>query len=166
MKSRFWSVAAVSLTAVALLAGCGGSGAGSGSSGSSSTKAQAAPTPAPLVKTATVTVDGKQQTILVDNAGMTLYLFTPDKGGKISCTGPCLAVWPPLLLPADMTKPVPGPGLTGTCTTLANPDGKGTQILYNNWPLYYYAKDKAPGDVTGQNVGGKWFVVTPDVQAG
>ena len=166
MKSRWSALMAVSLTAVTLLAGCGGSGGGSGSSSSSSTTTQAAPTPAPLVKTATVSVDGKQQTILVDNAGMTLYMFTPDKGGKITCTGPCLAAWPPLLLPADMTKPVPGPGLTGTCTTLPNPDGKGTQILYNNWPLYYYAKDKAPGDVTGQNVGGKWFVVTPDVQAG
>ena len=29
--------------------------------------------------------------------------------------------------------------------------------------LGFYAKDKAPGDTTGQNVGQKWFVVTPDL---
>jgi predicted lipoprotein with Yx(FWY)xxD motif len=38
--------------------------------------------------------------------------------------------------------------------------------MYNNWPLYYYAKDKNPGDTTGQNVGQKWFVVPPDLAKG
>jgi hypothetical protein len=27
-------------------------------------------------------------------------------------------------------------------------------------------KDKAPGDVTGQNVAQKWFVVPPDLKPG
>ena len=56
---------------------------------------------------------------------------------------------------------VAGPGVSGTLATLANPDGKGQQVTYNGWPLYYYVKDKAPGDTTGQGVGGNWFVVTP-----
>ena len=34
------------------------------------------------------------------------------------------------------------------------------QVTYNGWPLYYYEKDKAAGDVTGQDVGGVWFVVS------
>ena len=29
-------------------------------------------------------------------------------------------------------------------------------------PLYYFAKDKAAGDVTGQNVGETWFVARPE----
>jgi predicted lipoprotein with Yx(FWY)xxD motif len=111
-------------------------------------------------------VAGKSETILVDNKGMTLYYFTPDKGGKVTCTGPCLGVWPPLLVPAGMTKPAADKTVKGTLTTVANPDGKGTQVVYNNWPLYYYAKDKSPGDTTGQNVGGKWFVVPPDLAPG
>ena len=39
----------------------------------------------------------------------------------------------------------------------------GTMIVtYNGMPLYYWVNDKAAGDVTGQNVGGVWFVVSPD----
>jgi predicted lipoprotein with Yx(FWY)xxD motif len=45
---------------------------------------------------------------------------------------------------------------------VAAPEGKGRQMTYNGWPLYYYIKDKAPGDTTGQGVGGTWFVVPPD----
>jgi predicted lipoprotein with Yx(FWY)xxD motif len=37
----------------------------------------------------------------------------------------------------------------------------GKQVLYNNLPLYYFAGDKAPGDVNGQGVGGNWFAATP-----
>jgi predicted lipoprotein with Yx(FWY)xxD motif len=29
-------------------------------------------------------------------------------------------------------------------------------------PLYYYIKDQAPGDTTGQGVGGVWYVLSPD----
>ena len=29
-------------------------------------------------------------------------------------------------------------------------------------PLYYWASDNAPGDVSGQGVQGVWFVVAPD----
>ncbi len=39
-------------------------------------------------------------------------------------------------------------------------------MTYNSWPLYTWVKDKVPGDTTGQGVGGKWFVVTPDVSSG
>jgi len=32
------------------------------------------------------------------------------------------------------------------------------QVTYNDMPLYYFAGDKAPGDTTGQGVGGAWLV--------
>ena len=38
------------------------------------------------------------------------------------------------------------------------------QVTYDGHPLYYFAGDKAPGDVRGQgidNFGGGWYVVTP-----
>ena len=43
--------------------------------------------------------------------------------------------------------------------TTTRTDGT-VQVTYNGWPLYYYVKDKAPGDVTGQDVGGVWYVVS------
>ena len=145
MFTRSLGLVAAAATVPMLALSCGGE------SGS--------PTPAATVLTSTVSVGGASKTILTDSKGMTLYYFTPDKGGKVTCTGGCLAVWPPLL----STAPTAGSGVTGTLTTIANPDGKGTQVVYNSWPLYYYVKDTKPGDVTGENVGGKWFVVPPDI---
>jgi predicted lipoprotein with Yx(FWY)xxD motif len=143
MFARVFGIAAVAATMLA----CGGDTGGT-------------TTPTATVLSATATVDGTSKTILTDNKGMTLYLFTPDKGGKVTCTGGCLAVWPALI----SGSPTAGAGVTGTLTTVANPDGKGQQVVYNGWPLYYYVKDTKPGDVTGQNVGAKWFVVPPDIK--
>jgi predicted lipoprotein with Yx(FWY)xxD motif len=152
------------LAAAVLLAGCGGGSSG-GSSGQ--TGAAATPTPAALVKTASKSVDGKSQTILVDSKGMTLYYFMPDKGtGKVNCTGACLQNWPPLLLPPGTSKPTGDKTVTGTLGTVANSEASGTQVTYNSWPLYYYVKDKDAEDTYGQNVGGKWYVVPPDVTPG
>lgn len=124
------------------------------------------PTAAPLVKTASATVAGSPQTILVDSKGMTLYYFTPDKGGKITCTGQCLVNWPPLLAPSGQTTVKATSDITGKFTLLTNTEANGQQVLYNNWPLYYWIKDKQAGDTTGQGVNGKWFVVPPGLAAG
>jgi predicted lipoprotein with Yx(FWY)xxD motif len=153
---RRGSIVLASLAAL-LVAACGGSS----SSDSSSSAASPTPKAAITVKTASKTVAGKSETILVDAKGMTLYYFTPDKGGTVTCTAACLEAWPPLLLPSDTTSPTGASGVTGKLATVSNP--KGTQVSYNGWPLYYYAKDKDNEDTYGQNVGGKWFVITPDV---
>jgi predicted lipoprotein with Yx(FWY)xxD motif len=150
------SVVLASLVAL-LIGGCGGAS-------SSQTASSASPTPkapATTVKTATKSVAGKSETILVDGKGMTLYYFTPDKGGTVACTGACLQNWPPLLLPSGTASPTGDSGVTGKLATVSNPEG--TQVSYNGWPLYYYVKDKDTEDTYGQNVGGKWFVVTPDL---
>lgn len=151
---------ALAFVALASLAACGGSN-------TSSTAATPAPTatPAPVLKTASATVAGTTETILTDANGMTVYYYTPDKGaGKVTCTGACLQNWPPVLLGSDVTKPTGDKGVTGTLGTIASPNG-GTQVTYNGWPVYTWVKDTKPGDTTGQNVGGKWFVFTPDVPA-
>ncbi len=99
--------------------------------------------------------------VVVDAAGMTLYMFTKDTkdSGKSSCAGQCLALWPPLF--ADGTPTADG--VSGTLATIPTADGK-KQVTLNGWPLYYYAKDKAAGDVTGQGVGQVWWVLSKEGQ--
>jgi predicted lipoprotein with Yx(FWY)xxD motif len=149
-----WPAAAASVLS---LAGCSGL-----SEMGSSTPAAKPKAAGPMVKTATAVVDGKQQTILVDQKGMTLYYYTPDRGGKVTCTGQCAALWPPLKLPAGVAKPTGDGSLSGALGAVASPGG-GEQVTYNGWPLYGWVKDKKPGDTTGQGDDGKWFVVPPDL---
>ena len=150
-----------SLAALGLLvtAACGGS-ASPGSSAAQTTPTPS-PTPAPVVQTASATVAGQSMTILVDTKGMTLYRWTNDKAGTSNCAAACLAVWPPLEVTDASATLTGGAGVTGKLATTNDANGK-PQLTYNSWPLYFYAKDKSPGDTTGQGVGGKWFVVTPD----
>jgi predicted lipoprotein with Yx(FWY)xxD motif len=89
---------------------------------------------------------------------MTLYLFTKDTPNTSNCYGGCASYWPPLLTNG---APVAGTGVTASMLgTTKRTDGT-VQVTYNGWPLYYYASDKAAGDVTGENVQGVWFVITP-----
>ena len=141
---------------------CGGTSGGGSSSSASTPTPSASTAAAPIVKTASKTVAGKSQDILVDSKGVTLYYFTPDKGGTVTCTAACAQNWPPLKLSSGQTSATGDKGVTGKLATVANPEG-GTQVTYNGWPLYYYVKDKDAEDTYGQGVGGKWFVVTPDV---
>jgi predicted lipoprotein with Yx(FWY)xxD motif len=48
--------------------------------------------------------------------------------------------------------------------TTTRTDGT-TQVTFNSWPLYYFAKDLKAGDVTGQGVGTVWFVISPSGDA-
>jgi predicted lipoprotein with Yx(FWY)xxD motif len=117
-----------------------------------------------VVKTASVKIDGKTETILTDSNGSPLYYFTSDKSGKVTCTGPCATMWPPLTMPTGASKPEAPASIHGTLGLVATGDG-AKQITYNGWPLYTYSKDKASADPTGQGADGhKWSVMTPTVQ--
>lgn len=94
---------------------------------------------------------------LVDDKGMTLYLFTNDTPGVSNCTGSCLEAWPPLLVEGE---PVAGEGVTGRLGVIVRSDGS-RQVTYNDMPLYYYVADSQAGNTIGQGVGGVWFVVEP-----
>jgi predicted lipoprotein with Yx(FWY)xxD motif len=97
--------------------------------------------------------------LLVTSGGLTLYHYTPDKNGKIKCTGACASFWPPLVVKAGV-KPTAGAGITKSkLSTMKRPDGK-TQVTYAGFPLYRYAGDKKPGDVKGQGFEKIWFAVT------
>ncbi len=99
-------------------------------------------------------------TIMTDAQGMTLYYFINDvpSGGTSACTGAlnCSTTWPafsagtvtvssPLLDPADFSS-------------ITRADGK-KQTTWYGWPLYYFSGDKKPGDVNGDNVIKKWYVL-------
>ena len=94
--------------------------------------------------------------IVTDGKGMVLYVYLKDtQGTQMSvCTGGCATAWPLAL--ADATPKLTG--LTGAVTMIPTASG-GKQLALNGWPLYYYAKDKAPGDVLGQGVGSVWYVL-------
>jgi predicted lipoprotein with Yx(FWY)xxD motif len=117
---------------------------------------------APVAQAATNTTvmlanDPKLGAFLVDGKGMTLYLFTKDTAGVSNCSGNCLKAWPPLVATDNL---VAGPGVTGKLGFMTRSDGT-KQVTYNGLPLYYWASDMKPGDITGQGIGGVWFVAPP-----
>jgi predicted lipoprotein with Yx(FWY)xxD motif len=90
---------------------------------------------------------------LVDQKGMTLYVFDRDSGGKSSCTGQCAQNWPPLAAAA-------GEQASGDWTVTTRDDGS-RQWAYKGKPLYTWSKDTKPGDVTGDGVNNVWHIARP-----
>jgi predicted lipoprotein with Yx(FWY)xxD motif len=111
---------------------------------------------APALGTATNAGDGE---FLVDQNGLSLYLYTPDARGDSTCYHGCAQTWPPFLTDtADVTA---GDAVDASLIgTTKRTDGT-TQVTYNKWPLYYYSGDQAAGDVSGQGLQSIWFLVTP-----
>lgn len=99
---------------------------------------------------------------LTDAEGMTLYLFTNDTEGTSNCYDDCEANWPIFTAEEPLTLPE---GVDGELTLIERTDGT-TQVAYNGIPLYYWVGDTEPGQTTGQDVGGVWFVVQPEGPAG
>ena len=89
--------------------------------------------------------------MMTNSAGMTLYTFDKDAGGKSACNGPCAGNWPPLMAAAD-AKP------SGEWSIITRDDGS-KQWVYKGKPLYVWSKDQKPGDMTGDGFNGIWHVV-------
>ena len=87
---------------------------------------------------------------LTNPAGMTLYVFDRDAGGKSVCNGPCAANWPPLLAVGD-ARP------TGDWTIVVREDA-GKQWAFKGKPLYTCAKDTKAGDKLGDGLNNIWHV--------
>jgi predicted lipoprotein with Yx(FWY)xxD motif len=151
------------LTATVLLTGtltaCGGdtpADAEQTPMGSSTAAASASPGSSTAQDSTVMTARSDLGTILVDGAGMTLYLFTGDTrdSGKSACEGECIGAWPPLLGEPRAVKGA-NESLAGT---IERNDGT-IQATYNGWPLYHWTQDSAPGDTTGQGVSQAWWVL-------
>ena len=96
--------------------------------------------------------DPKLGSIVTDTKGMTLYTYAKDTAGVSNCSGGCLAAWPAYVAPAQ-TGDFPE-----NITAIKRSDGT-FQYAWKGMPLYYYADDTKPGDVTGNGVGRVWSVV-------
>ena len=112
--------------------------------------------PGPTVKLGSTDALGS---FLVGANGMTLYLYTKDEPGKSNCYDQCAVNWPPLLV-NEGEQPTLDAGIPGQLGVTTRTDG-GLQVVFNGMPLYYWVKDAAPGDTTGQGVGEVWYVVKP-----
>jgi predicted lipoprotein with Yx(FWY)xxD motif len=93
---------------------------------------------------------------LVNDKGMTLYVFDKDKDvpGKSACNGTCAENWPALLA-SDADK------ASGDWSIVTRDDGK-KMWAYKGRPLYAWKNDKAPGDTDGDGkLNGAWHIATP-----
>ena len=112
--------------------------------------------------------DATLGTILTDKDGRTLYYFAEDPTTASTCTGVCELFWPPFNV-ENMTATQLGNGLSDSdFTSITTISGK-PQLAYKGRPLYYYAPFvngkntlEKPGETTGENVDGTWFVAKPD----
>ena len=93
--------------------------------------------------------------VLTGPNGMTLYTFDKDAAGsgKSVCNATCATNWPPLY--ADDNAQA-----SGDYSVVTRDDGKKQWALKGK-PLYYWVKDKQPGDKTGEGVGKVWWVAKP-----
>jgi predicted lipoprotein with Yx(FWY)xxD motif len=101
------------------------------------------------------------KTVLTTTKGRTLYSLSVEKHGKFICTGSCLSVWHPLLVPSG-TRPT-GPVELGT---IARPEG-GTQVTYKGRPLYRFGGDSKAGEANGEGIKdvGTWHAASVPQQA-
>jgi predicted lipoprotein with Yx(FWY)xxD motif len=118
-------------------------------------------TPAPtLVRVRIRSLARLHATVLVDQAGKTLYHFTREKARRVLCTGGCASVWPPLLVGAGL-RPLAGLGVNRLrLGTIRRVDGK-LQATYMGFALYRFSGDTKPGDAKGQGFGKAWFAIRP-----
>jgi predicted lipoprotein with Yx(FWY)xxD motif len=166
-------VSTVVFVAVLVVAGCSsGSSASSsssssspgapsgGSSTSSSSSSSATSTTAKAAGTLAVATNAKlAKPVIVDSAGKTVYMYKPDGASTTSQVPAGIrSSWP--AVPAT-DAPTAGTGLDAAKIGSApQPDGT-KQVTYNGHLLYTFVGDAAPGDASGQGLGGVWFTLSP-----
>jgi predicted lipoprotein with Yx(FWY)xxD motif len=116
---------------VVLLSACG-SGSSSATSATGPTSG-ATPSKAPVSVSASAmkTMSTSIGTVLADPSSRTVYELVGDSAANPTCTGACLAIWPPV------TK-------------------NGSQVIVNGHPAFTFIRDTAAGQVTGQNLTDQW----------
>jgi predicted lipoprotein with Yx(FWY)xxD motif len=173
MRNRGWAAAGAAAGTsglVLLLAACGGSSGSNMSAGSAygGSSMMASPTASAMMgggstngmgtTTATLTMKTtKIGKVMTDSKGDTLYVYSKDmRGAASTCTMSCAKQWP-----AVKGKPEAAMGVkfSGSLGSVKDMDGT-VQATYDGYPLYTYAGDMAPGDTSGNGVGGVWHVIT------
>jgi predicted lipoprotein with Yx(FWY)xxD motif len=166
MRNRWFATGVLGAGALVALAACGsnsstptstGTTPPASTSGSGSSTSNMNPTAAGI-KTASTSVG----TVLVDAQGYTLYWYAPDTSTTSNCNGSCVTYWPPVIASGTPTL-ASGVSLPKQLGTIKRSNGE-LQATYDGHPLYTFASDKAPGQVTGNDLnasGGLWYAMTP-----
>ncbi len=156
MRTTRWTTTVTALAVGLFLTACGGESSSSAAPAPASSSAAEAPAPAPVL----TAVESDLGEIVVDADGRTVYVFDEDDpgSGESACTGACAATWPALEATGDAPA---ADGVDGELGTIEGEDGS-LQLTLDGRPLYLFAGDGSPGDVTGQGVDGIWFVVGSD----
>ena len=94
--------------------------------------------------------------VLVNDGGRTLYIFTNDQGSDSVCYDGCETAWPVVGAGALASD-----GLDVTLGSAARTNGD-EQLTINGRPVYLFSGDANAGDVNGQGSGGVWFVLGTD----
>jgi len=98
--------------------------------------------------------------ILTSPSGLTLYVFTRDRGDHNSCVKvkECPETWPAL---QTSGAPSAGPGVRASLLSTIRLSGGVKQVTYAGHPLYLFKGDE-PGDtayVGIQQFGGAWEAI-------
>jgi len=159
-------VLAVAAAAAVVVSACGSPGGGATTAPATVGPATAAPStaapgsPAAAGVTLALAEDATLGSFVTGANGMTLYIFTPDTATSSACVDQCATSWPPLTV-AAAGDAAAGTGVTGEIGTITRADGT-LQVTLGGHPLYYFANDKAAGDVNGQGLNDKWYAAGPD----
>ena len=148
-------LSAVSAAVALVVAGCGGASHGSGAG-----KADGAPSASGAAALRVIT-DPRLGKIIVDAKGRTLYDFVIDKGTTSVCYGACASLWPPY---TTTGRPVAETGVMAKLLGTTKRRDGSSEVTYAGHPLYYYAPDRARGQITGQALnqfGAPWYALAP-----
>ena len=79
----------------------------------------------------------------------------------MSFAATCQKYWIEVLLPKGVTKATAGTGVSAAKLGTTKGAGGALQVTYGGKALYWFSKDKAPGQVTGNvtDTWGKWIDV-------
>lgn len=112
---------------------------------------------------------------LVDGDGRTLYMFEttgaehtgPERmtegvrEAAASCSSSCLQAWPAFTSEGGEVQA--GENVDSEMLYTAEFEGR-MHVVYNGWPLYYFANDAEQGQIQGHGIesfGGTWYAMTP-----
>ncbi|MCG8925872.1 hypothetical protein [Lentzea sp. CC55] len=105
---------------------------------------------------------GGLEPAVVNGKGLSVYWFgdDPARGGVSHCNGDRAKTWPPITVTKGTKLFFPGIKRENI-GFVRRQDGR-TQVTIGGRPVHLFSGDRKAGDVLGQNVGNKWFVVDPE----
>ncbi|MFB4318217.1 SCO0930 family lipoprotein [Actinomadura sp. 21ATH] len=103
--------------------------------------------------------DPRYGPIVTDGKGRVMYRFDKDRVRKTNCFGDCKKAWPPVKFTNWKKVKVEGVDrdLVGFIERAGDP---ACQLTIDGRPMYYFAKDREPGDTAGQGVQDVWWLVS------